>query len=252
MSKLMMPENLIGETLKGNEYVKTKPRKWTDGEIEWVKKCREEGHSLKEISEASGRSEVSLSIKLKRLNKQNDTYNKDNRELKYVSNALFLDTTKPESVLDLFAGKSFYENKGIRKLVTNDKDEKFHTTHNKDALVLLCELYAQGQRFDLVDIDPYGSPYSYLDLSMKIAKKYLVVSFGEWGHRRWKRYEFVKPRYGISDFDSFTLDAFIMEVQRIAETNKKFVEPVDVIKYENFVRVYFNIERLKITEQWEG
>ena len=165
---------------------------------------------------------------------------------------MFLDTTKPESVLDLFAGKSFYENKGIRKLVTNDKDEKFHTTHNKDALVLLCELYAQGQRFDLVDIDPYGSPYSYLDLSMKIAKKYLVVSFGEWGHRRWKRYEFVKPRYGISDFDSFTLDAFIMEVQRIAETNKKFVEPVDVIKYENFVRVYFNIERLKITEQWEG
>lgn len=246
-----MPEHFSGKLTKVNAHYETEHRRWVEGEVEWVLQQRANGYSIPEIAEASGRTVASVSLKIKRQAKLNGTYNAPNRERKYTTNQLFLDTQKIDSVLDLYAGGSFYLGKGIERVVTNDIDTRFETTHHKDALKLLCEMYSDGERFDLIDLDPYGSPYDCLDLSVKMAQKCLVVSFGEWGHQRWRRYDFVQPRYGISDKESFTVDAFVREVERIGRLNKRSVEVFDVIKYGNFMRAYFILGKIIVTEQWE-
>ena len=103
----------------------------------------------------------------------------------------------------------------------------------------------KNEKFDLIDLDPYGSAYDCFDLAVKMAKKGLVISFGEWGHKRWRRFDYVQPRYGISSYDEFTEDFFIAEVKRIAECNKKTADPVISAHSKNFLRIYFKIEPMK-------
>lgn len=246
---LVMPSNFYGKKTTPNEYIKSVPRKWTDDEIKWCKEKLAQGYTAKELARSIGRTEVSVSIKIKRLGKSSGQYNQKNKDFKYETNKNFLETVNPESVLDLYAGDSFYTGK-TNMLVTNDKDKKFKTNYNDDALRVLCQLYANKETFDLVDLDPYGSAYECFDLSIKMANKALVVSFGEWGHKRWKRFDYVRPRYGIENGEQFTVEAFVNEIQRIARTNKKKATPTQVIKYSNFVRVYFVLSREFITEQW--
>jgi hypothetical protein len=230
---------------------KTQPRPWVQDELNWAISQRENGLSVTEIAEALDRSEVSVSVKLKRVTKTEDTYNKNNRELKYQTNKLFANEIQPNEVLDLYAGQSWWEANGYKTL-TNDIDTKFKTKYSEDALNLLCGLYLHRQKFDLVDLDPYGSAYDLFDLAIKISKKAVIVSFGEWGHKRWKRYDFVAPRYGITTVEEFGQgEKFIAEFQRIARCNKRYADPKIVIQYENFLRVYFKLDEIKITEQWK-
>lgn len=247
---LVMPESFYGPLKSGSDFVKSVPREWTADEVEWILQKVDEGFSVKEIAEAVGRTHISVQVKLKRLTKSDDSYNVKHRELKYAANNLFVESLQPKSVLDLFAGNSFYKSfPGIR-VVDNDIDEKFDTEFHDDALKLLCRLYADGSKFDVIDIDPYGSAYDCFDLVLKMAKKGVVVSFGEWGHKRWKRYDFVRPRYGVSNADEFVVDAFVSEFQRVARVNHKEATVFDVLQYGNFLRVYFVLDKFKTVEQW--
>lgn len=244
-----MPNEFYGELKRGNAFVKSVPRKWTDGELNWIKNRLDDGFSIGDVANAVGRTDISIQVKLKRLSKSDDSYNDKHREVKYLANASFLDLVNPKSVLDVFAGNSFYRDR-VQKVVTNDKDEKFDTDFHLDSLKLLCGLYADGRKFDVIDLDPYGSAYDCFDLAVKMARKGVVVSFGEWGHKRWKRYDFVRPRYGIAGADDFDADAFISEFQRIARVNHKEAAVSDVLQYGNFLRVYFVLDKFKTVEQW--
>jgi hypothetical protein len=248
---LEMPLEYYGEIKTGSSYVKSKPRAWTTEEIKWVQETNNQGHSAKVIAEAIGRTEVSVRVKLKRLGKKEDTYNDANRAVKYQANKEFIDLVKPKTLLDLYAGNSYYKNHLEVVVTDNDLDTKFETKHNEDALKLLCKLYASNTKFDVIDLDPYGSAYDCFDIAIKMAKKGIVVSFGEWGHKRWRRYDFVRPRYGISNNDEFTQEAFVLEIQRIARINHKQLEVTKSLQYANFSRVYFKVSKLKITEQWD-
>lgn len=251
MEKLHMPKEYFGAYKTSGGYTKTEPREWTEQEIEWILEKKQEGFSNSVIAEAVERSEVSVQIKLKRLTKVQDSYNQKHREAKYSANRKFFDEIEPIRVLDLFAGNSWYGDKAL-ELTSNDKNAKFETTFHEDALTLLCMLYQKKQKFDLVDLDPYGSAYECLDLSIKMARKGLIVSFGEWGHKRWKRTDFVSPRYGINTIEQFGEgEMFIKEVQRIAQCNKKVATPFQSILYGNFLRVYFKLHDVKVTSQWE-
>jgi tRNA G26 N,N-dimethylase Trm1 len=246
-----MPREFYGKEKAPCGYTISNPRSWTDEEIAWVKERLDEGHSFEEIGEAIGRTSISVSTKIKKQNKTDDLYNKKNRAIKYEANDLFMQQIAPKSVLDLYAGNSYYKDKNLKLLVTNDKDPRFATDHNEDALKLLCKMYAEDKRFEAIDLDPYGSAYECIDLAIKMSRKGLIVSFGEWGHRRWKRYDFVRSRYGIHSADEFEESKFIEAVQRLGEQNKKQLTPIRTIKYDNFLRVYFAIEKKRVTEQWE-
>lgn len=248
---LSMPVEFYGEVKKGSVYVKSSPRAWTENELQWVIESMEKGYSVAQIAKSIGRTDISVAVKVKRLGKKTDTYNDANRNLKYTANLNYLNLISPKSVLDVYAANSYYKQHPEIELIDNDKDSKFDTKYHLDGLRFLCAMYQDNRKFDVVDLDPYGSAYDCFDLALKIAKKGIVVSFGEWGHKRWKRYDFVRPRYGISNNEEFTTDAFIQEIQRIAQTNHKQLEVVDSLKYANFVRIYFKISKLKITEQWD-
>ena len=63
-------------------------------------------------------------------------------------------------------------------------------------------------KFDLIDLDPFGSAYDCFDLAIKMAKKGLCITLGELGHKRWKRLDFVSSHYGIDNIDNLTLSNF--------------------------------------------
>jgi len=248
---LIMPAEYYGETTNGSDYVKSKPRKWTTNEIDWVKKAVESGHSMKAIAQSIGRTEISVFVKMKRLGKKLDTYNDAHRTLKYDCNKIFLEVTNPKTVLDLYAANSYYKQFDYLTITDNDKDERFETMYHDDALKLLCKLYANNQKFDVIDLDPYGSAYECFDLAFKMARKGIAISFGEWGHKRWKRFDFVRPRYGITNLDNYVPEKFVEEIQRIAAINHKVVTVIESAQYSNFLRIYFKIDKIKITEQWD-
>jgi len=246
-----LPKEFIGDDIKNGGITKNNPRKWTEDEIKWALNLKKQGFNNKDIAKFLYREIVSVSIKMKRLSKKDGfTYNEPHRDDKYYHNDLFLREINPKTVLDLFSGKtSYYEGK-VDELYTNDIDERFNTYYSDRAEKLVCKLYYDGAKFDLIDIDPFGSAYDCFDLSIKMAKKGLIITIGEMGHKRWKRLDFVRTHYGIETIEDFTSIRIVDEIIKIGTRNKKKLIPVFLNDYRNISRVYFKIEKIKITEQW--
>lgn len=250
--KYYLPMEYKGKETKNGGLTKNNPRKWTEKEIEWALWLKEKGFKNKDISKFLYRELVSVSIKMKRLAKKNGvTYNEPHREDKYLHNDLFLAEINPKVVLDLFSGANSYYDGKVEELYTNDIDERFNTYYSEKAEKLVCKLYYEGAKFDLIDIDPFGSAYDCFDLCIKMAKKGLVITIGEIGHKRWKRLDFVRSHYGIENLEDFTSNRIVSEIVKIGVRNKKKLIPIFLNDYRNISRVYFKIEKLKITEQWD-
>ena len=245
-----MPESYKGEVKKGCGYTKTSPREWTPLEIEWVKNLMEQGFSNKDIAESIDRTITSVSIKIKRLSKQNRTYNAHHLDDKYQTNVEFIKHIAPTKCIDVYAGnRSFYTD--YSDVISNDKNDTCDTDYHMDALKFCCLMYQQNQKADIVDLDPFGSAYDCFDLAVKMATKGLVITFGEMGHKRWKRLDYVSRYYGINSLEEFTLDALIEQVKVIGRRNKKELTVFAQKEWRNIGRVWFEIQPMKITEQWE-
>lgn len=243
-----MPREYIGETMRSGGLTIHAPRKWTKPEIEWCEKLRDCGYTARQIAESVDRDVVSVSIKMKRLRKADDTYNLGHVKEKYATNKAFVDMIKPRLVCDVYAGReSWYKKNGV-DAETNDIAPEARTNAHMDALRFLCKTYSRYGKdlYDIVDLDPFGSAYECFDLSVKLATKGLVVTFGEMGHLRWKRLDYVSRHYGITRLKDFTLGNLIKEVQRIGLCNKKQLTPVFVKQWTNVSRVWFKVERIKI------
>lgn len=248
----LMPLEYKGKYTKNGGLTTFQPRKWTEKEIEWVNTLKEKGLNTKQIAECIDRDSTQVSIKIKRLGKINKTYNDPHRIEKYSTNTKFIIDINVDSVLDLYAGqKSYYIDSGIKKVTTNDKETSFNTDYNYGALECICLLYSKGNRYDLIDLDPFGSAYDCFDLAMKMAKKGLIITLGELGHKRFKRLDFVRRYYNIETLEDFTTNNLVKHIIKIGERNKKTLTPIYIKDWRNIARVYFKIEQLKITEQWD-
>lgn len=251
MSAPKMPEEYKGTSLTPGGYVTSVPRAWTKEEIQWCEDLKNKGFSAKEIAESIDRGVTATSIKLKRLSKTQYSYNEPHKADKYATNEKFLAAIEPDSVLDVYAGlESFYQGK-VKNLRSNDKNPEAKTDDHADALAFLCGEFICGRKYDIVDLDPFGSAYDCLDLAVKIAKKGLAVTLGEMGHKRWNRLDYVRTHYGIETMDQFTAERIVQEIQKIGERNKKQLEVVALKNWPNISRVYFRIGNLKVTEQWK-
>lgn len=248
-----MPEEYKGRIGKGCGYTKSQPRKWTPDELTWIENMRDEGYSNEEIGISTGRTAISIQIKLKRLGKRDDTYNEHHAMEKYALNRDFIQQIQPVSLLDLYCGvKSWWRNNGLVNCVTtNDAEPMYEADYHEKAEMLIHKLYYNGCRYDVIDLDPYGSAYDCFDLAVKMANKGLIITFGEMGHKRFKRLDFVKRYYGIETMQDFTLSNLVKHVEQIANRNKKHLEPVISRSWDRISRVWFRVEPLKITEQWE-
>lgn len=246
-----MPDEYKGKTTKGCGYTKNAPREWTEQEIQWVLSLLEKGYKRKEIALSIDRSETSTGIKIKRLSKKDNTYNENHIQEKYEINQLFLDHIKPNVVLDVYAGaKSFYFDKCT--VIANDINPAADVPYHYDALKFCCLKYFNNQnKYDVVDLDPFGSAYDCFDLAIKMARKGLVITLGELGHKRWKRLDYVSRYYGIETLEDFTIDKLIEHIQMIGRRNKKQLTVYAKKEWKNIGRVWFEIEPMKITEQWK-
>ncbi len=248
----LMPSEYKGEYTKNGGLTKFQPRKWTEKEIEWVNMLKEKGFNTKQIAECIDRDVTQVSIKIKRLGKKSMTYNQGHFEEKFAVNYDFVKMIKPKSVLDVYAGfASVYKKLNCDNVISNDKNEKSNTEYHLEALDFVCKMYIDKRKFDLIDLDPFGSAYDCFDLAIKMAKKGLVITLGEFGHKRFKRLDFVRRYYGIETLEDFTTDNLVKHIIKIGERNKKTLTPIYVKDWRNIARVYFKIEQLKITEQWE-
>ncbi len=245
-----MPEEYKGNIKKNCGYTNTTPREWTKKEIEWVNFLLSKGYTSKQIAQSTDRSVTSVSIKIKRISKKDGSYNADHVEEKYQINEYFIEKLKPKTVLDCYCGtKNFYSE--ICESTTNDINKSVPAQHHMDALRFLCLKYSQGEKYDLVDLDPYGSAFDCFDLAIKMAKNGLVITFGELGHKRFKRLDFARSHYGINSIEDFTIENLIAHVQQIGIRNKKKLTVYAKKEWHNIGRVWFEISPLKITEQWD-
>lgn len=210
---------------------------------------RSQGYTASQIAESIGRGKTSTAIKLKRLTKKDNSYNSKHVIEKYEINRKFLDVIKPETVLDCFCGtKDFYRD---FSRISNDKNENIPADFHEDAFKLCCRLYTEDKAFDLIDLDPFGSAYDCFDLAVKMAKKGLIITLGELGHKRWKRLDFVSTHYGIERLEDFTIDNLIAHIQLIGRRNKKNLCVFARCEWQNIGRVWFEIKPYKTVSQWE-
>ena len=246
----IMPESYKGDYGASCGYTTTAPRKWTKEEIEWTKALLDKGYNSKEIAVSLNRTQTSVSIKLKRLKKKDNTYNAEHVREKYAINRAFISILKPKNVLDLYCGsKSFYK---AYNATTNDINKDIKADYHEDAYKLICKLYSENKKYDLVDLDPFGSAYDCFDLAIKMARKGLVITLGELGHKRWNRLDYVRTHYGIDSLEDFTIENLIKYIQIIGLRNKKQLEIWKYKEWRNTGRVYFTIKDHKITEQWKS
>lgn len=246
--ELVMPKEFYGKTHKRKpQDVYNPPREWTNKEIEWCLEKKNEGYSISQISKAIGRTYSSVSIKLKRISKKENKYNINHRDEKYEFNKKFIDLINPESVLDVYCGvMNYYRNKTDIRTISNDIDESIDADYNMDALKFLCHMYVKDMEFDLVDLDPFGSAFDCFDLAIKMANKGIIITFGEMGHIRFKRLDFVSRYYGIENLDEFTIDNMIKVVQKIGIRNKKKLTPIFNMRAKHINRVYFKIDECRV------
>jgi len=242
-----MPSDFKGKEKTKTHLTKNTPREWTEKELQWVEMLLNKGFTTKQISECIDRDSVQVSIKLKRISKKDgETYNEKHRDDKYFYNDLFLNEIKPKSILDLYAGaNSYYEDK-VEELYTNDINKTFNTYYSESAEKLVHRLYYEGNKYDLIDVDPFGSAYECFDCAIKMARKGIIITFGEMGHIRFKRVDYVNRIYGINNLEDFTIENLIQNVIKIGERNKKKLVPVYVRNYRNISRVYFEISKYNL------
>lgn len=159
---------------------------------------------------------------------------------------------KPKKILDVYCGKkSYWRTNTTSKVVTNDKDIEIVADYHMDALKFLCLQYIENNKYDLIDLDPFGSTYECLDLAIKMSKKGLIVTLGEMGHKRFKRLDFVRRMYGIETLEDFTTETIIKEIQKIGLKNKKILKIHTLKEWQGISRVWFTIEEYKVVEQWK-
>mgnify|MGYP006266448307 CR=1 FL=1 len=237
-----LPDEHRGALLSANGLTNFQPRKWTTYEEDYVIELKEKGLSINSIARALGRDVVQVSIKMKRIAKKSHTYNDRHREEKYMANDVFLSIVHPEIVLDAFAGPFSYYMNRVPEVYTNDVREEFGTYYCEPAEQLLPNLVQAGERFDLVDVDPFGSAYECLLPAIKLATRALVVTFGELGHRRFKRLDFVGPRYGITKIEDFTAENLASYVLKLAKDNGRKVELFQLKNWHNICRAYYLLD----------
>ena len=248
----VMPIEYVGNVKKPCGYTKSAPRDWNDNEVKWVLQLKRQGWSIDEIARSVGRTPVSVSIKIKRIGKEQYDYNKDHIVQKYQHNEDFLSRINPTTILDMYAGlHSWWQTHAIgANVVTNDNNEQSDAKFHERAELLIHKLYYDGNKFDLIDLDPFGSAYDCFDCAIRMAKKAIVITYGEIGHKRFKRLDYVRRYYGIESMKDFTIDRLIKETQKIAARCKKTLTPVYICNWNRISRVYFEVGEMKITEQW--
>lgn len=214
--------------------------------INKIIELKEEGFSYKHLSDKFGYSTELIKAWVNKNKKAKNTYNKDHVEEKYEINKDFFEKINPETILDLYCGRNRFwaSNYGsVCKVISNDnlKDKKadpdYKMTINADQL--LQAYLMVDKHFDLIDIDPYGSPRDCIEAGIKLADKGLIITFGDFKNRK----RFSSETQNLFEDYNINLPKNKITIDHIADfvvklSNNKF-EVWGIIEWKNCDRIYF-------------
>ncbi|MHA1910142.1 MAG: methyltransferase domain-containing protein, partial [Candidatus Kariarchaeaceae archaeon] len=197
-----------------------------------------------------------------------------NRDLTILSLKTLVQLTERKySFCDLLAGMGVRSLRiaqevpeAVDRLVLNDLDEesiklaKINAEElaieekielrNEEANLLLAKEAAEGERFDIVDLDPFGTPMPFIDSVMGAMKKnaYLFVTAtdmpplcGIYPKVAWRKYgsKTLKTRYCHEVAIRTLLYAVAMSAQR----KDYAIKPLFSISLDHYIRVLIKLER---------
>jgi len=188
-------------------------------------------------------------IKMEMRGEDYSLYAMSEHQEKYAANAQFFDLLKPESILDVYAGRSFWrqhveENGYDCEVVTNDINPEMEADYQLDSLEFLCLMYPR--KFDIVDLDPFGSAAKCVELAVQMARKGFIQSYGEMEYRRWREMNLVSRWYGIREWEDWTLDNLGEGTKRIAGRNLIDLEIVFIRHHKHMGRIWYTVGDIKI------
>lgn len=218
---------------------------------EKIKKAHElkkEGFSIKHISNKLNLKVDVVKNYLVSYKKKENSYNLDHLSDKYELNDEFFQLIKPKSILDVFCGQrrfwADYKNEECN-VVSNDsmqdenaRPDNFMTLPANQ----LLEIYKLAKiKFDIVDIDPYGSPIDCLESAVNVAEKGLIITFGEFKKIKYRfkniGENFFKEKYGITiPLENITINDLADIITKISNNKFKVWRIGD---WRNCDRVYF-------------
>ena len=223
-----------------NGVIKSEPKQWTEDEIQRMMDLKKEGLSFSQIGEILKRTQESCRRKYQRQKIELDKYNVRHRNKKYELNRQFVAKIKPKTILDAFSGGvSWYKTNTNLEVLDNDIKIK-GADFNLDAIDFLH--MNRKKKFDIVDLDPFGSAFDCFDYALQIAQKGIIITFGEVCGRRFNRMDFVEYRYGIEYLKDFTTTTLSQYVEKRGLIFRKKLTPIIKAKMTNISRVYFEIE----------
>jgi len=223
-----------------NGVIKSEPKGWSDEEVSKLLEYKKSGLSFNDIGKKFGRTPYSCNRKYYKLMKKLDTYNDKHRNLKYQFNKQFLEQINAQSLLDAFSGGvSWWKQNTQLKVIDNDINVD-GADYKLDAIDFLYK--HKNNKFDIVDLDPFGSAFDCFDFALQIAQKGLIVTFGEIVGRRFNRQDFVEYRYDINYIDDFTTNKLSSYIEKRGLIYRKKFIPIIKAEMTNISRVYYRIE----------
>jgi hypothetical protein len=223
-----------------NGVIKSEPKGWSEEEMSKLLSLKKQGLSFYDIGKVLGRTPYSCNRKYYKLMKKLDTYNDKHRNLKYEYNKQFLQQIEASTILDAFSGGvSWWKSNTTLNVVDNDINID-GADYKLDAFDFLY--LHRKKKYDIIDLDPFGSAFDCFDFALQIAQKGLIITFGEIVGRRFNRMDFVEHRYNMKYIEDFTTDNLIKYIQDRGMIFRKILTPIIKAEMTNISRVYFKIE----------
>jgi hypothetical protein len=223
-----------------NGVIKSEPKKWSNSDIDLLLEKKNNGLSFYEIGKILNRTDYSCNRKYYKLMKKLDSYNNKHRGLKYQYNSLFLNSLDAKTILDAYSGGvSWWKSNTELSVIDNDLNVD-GADFKLDAFDFLFK--NKNKKFDIVDLDPFGSAFECFDLALQIAQKGMIITFGEIVGRRFNRMDFVEHRYNINYIEEFTTETLCKYVVDRGMIYRKILTPIIKAEMTNISRVYFKIE----------
>jgi len=227
--------------------------RWSEKELKELEEYMKQKLTSEEIAKLLDRTENTVRIHMRRLRTKTSTYgNKGGRRYKRELDTEFINLIKPKDILDGYCGSETHYPKEIT--ITNDINKSFNTSYHLPIFKLLAKFTYENKKFDLIDLDPWGSAYDSLYLAIYLANKGLVVSYGECYLKRFKRIDFAAEKYGLYfDKYGFSTKMLVEYTKHLGMICRKKLEVYKDYDLGHFSRVYYIIKplkTLKVVQSW--
>lgn len=217
-------------------------------------KLFKEGSSMMQIANLQNIMYSDVFNFINQLRKKDYTYlesklNKKEGHKKHQLDKEFVKFLKPTSILDAYAGNSKVYDSSIT--ISNDINKEVKTQFHLPADKFLYEMSQQKSSFDLVDLDPFGCCHDCWEMSIRLAGKGIIISYGEVPIWRYKCKDTFYWKKILGDYSKYATNihglkyALISQTIAIGEKYHKLLIPWHIsMPHWFWMRVYYAVKEM--------